>query len=181
MAGPPVTTVGHGTLGADEFATLLREAHIEGILDVRRFPGSRRHPHFARDEVAQWLPERGIAYRWVEELGGRRSVQAESKNVGLRNAAFQGYADHMATAEFAHGVAALLDEAEARPTAVMCAESVWWRCHRRLLSDHLVLVAEQATEHLFHDGRRQAHPPTPEARRDGDHVTYDVGIDRSML
>lgn len=167
-----VRTVGHGTLAADDFASLVKAAGVEMVVDVRRFPGSRRHPHFGRDEMEHWLPESSIGYRWLPSLGGRRSPAPESVHVGLRNPQFRAYADHMESEEFAAGVAELLALAASASAAVMCAESVWWRCHRRLLADHLVLVESQAVEHLFHDGRLQSHPPTPGARVDGHRVLY---------
>ena len=143
---------------------------------MRRYPGSRRHPQFSAEAMGTWLPEHDVAYRHLESLGGRRSLTDESANIGLRNEQFRAYADHMATAEFAAGVGELLDIATAESAAVLCSESVWWRCHRRLLADHLVLVHDVVVEHLFHDGRLTRHDPTPEARRHGDHVVYDVGI-----
>ncbi len=123
--------------------------------------------------MARWLPEGGIAYEWMPSLGGRRRPDADSPNTGLRNAQFRAYADHMATDEFAAGVADLLDLAARTSTAVMCSESVWWRCHRRLVADHLVLVERTPVEHVFHDGRTSAHPVTPEARRVGGVVRYE--------
>ena len=148
-------------------------AGVAAVVDVRRFPGSRRHPHFARDEMAAWLPARGVDYRWLPSLGGRRRPAAGSPNVALRNEQFRGYADHMPSAEFAAGVDELLDLAAAQDVAVMCAESLWWHCHRRLLADHLVLVAHVPVEHLFHDGRLVRHEPAAEARPAGGHVVYD--------
>ena len=176
-----ITTVGHGTLAAGDFARLMDHAGPEVLVDVRRYPGSRRHPHFAADEMAAWLPESGLGYRWLPSLGGRRTPAAGSANLGLRNKQFRAYADHMASEEFAGGVAELVALAQDQPVAILCAESVWWRCHRRLLADHLVLVAEVSVEHLFHDGRLAEHPPTAEARRAGDHLVYDVGVDRPLL
>jgi len=170
-----ICTLGHGTLDADDFATLVELAGIAEIVDVRRYPGSRRFPHFASDAMSAWLGDRGIAYRHVPALGGRRKVVADSLNMGLRNEQFRAYADHMESREFAGGVEELLDRAGGHPVAVMCSESVWWRCHRRLLADHLVLLDGQPVEHLFHDGRLQVHPPTPEARVDGHRLVYDVG------
>lgn len=169
-----VRTLGHGTLAAGAFFDLIRGAGIEIILDVRRFPGSRRHPQFARDEMATWLPGHGVEYGWLPSLGGRRKPSPESPNTALRNRQFRAYADHMASEEFAGGVAEVFALATARPVAIMCAESLWWRCHRRLLADHLTLVGEVPVEHLFHDGRLVAHDPTPGARRLGDCVAYDA-------
>jgi uncharacterized protein (DUF488 family) len=166
-----ITTVGHGTLDATAFSTLLRAADVDEVADVRRFPGSRRHPHFGTDAMTAWLPDAGIDYRWLSALGGRRRPSATSPNVGLRNPQFRAYADHMATAEFADGVSELLAGPERR-RAVLCSESVWWRCHRRLLADHLVLVMGVAVEHLFHDGRRVPHPVTEGAVVEAGVVTY---------
>lgn len=167
-----MVTIGHGTLGEDAFAGLVTGAGIETVLDVRRFPGSRRHPHVAKDRIAVWLPERGVAYRWLPALGGRRRPTPDSPNTGLRDEAFRGYADHMATAAFREGVGALLEEARARRVATMCAESLWWRCHRRLIADHLVLVEGVAVEHVLPDGRVTPHRPTPEAVVQGTKVVY---------
>lgn len=176
-----IRTLGHGTLPADEFARTVSDAGVEVVVDVRRYPGSRRYPHFAGHEMATWLPGHGLGYRGLPALGGRRTTVPGSPNVGLRNEQFRAYADHMASAEFADGVADLTALAADRPVAVMCAESVWWRCHRRLLADHLLLVAEVAVAHLFHDGRLVEHTPTPEARRAGTRVVYDLGVGRPLL
>jgi uncharacterized protein (DUF488 family) len=176
-----VRTVGHGTLDADAFGDLVRAAGIEVVVDVRRFPGSRRYPQFGSDAMRTWLGERDVGYEWLESLGGRRQTTTTSPNVALRNAQFRGYADHMASAGFRDAVAELLAIGASRPATVMCAESVWWRCHRRLLADHLVLVEDVAVEHLFHDGRLVAHVPTPEARREEDHVVYDLASQPSLL
>lgn len=176
-----IRTVGHGTLGADELVELLRGAGIEAIADVRRYPGSRRHPHVAREAMEGWLPGAGIAYRWIPALGGRRKPDPASRHVGLRNEQFRAYADHMASDEFAGGLDELDELARERSVAVMCSESVWWRCHRRLLADHLVLVEGTGVEHLFHDGRLAPHPPTPEARVDDGLVVYDVGSQPTLL
>lgn len=172
-------TVGHGTASAEEFADLLTGAGITELVDVRRFPGSRRHPQFGSDAMAAWLPEANIGYRHIESLGGRRRLAADSVNIGLRNEQFRAYGDYMATDEFLDGVAELVRIDGS--VAVMCAESVWWRCHRRLLADHLVLVAGVDVEHLFHDRRLTTHQPTSEARAVEGHVVYDVGVDRELL
>ncbi len=167
-----VRTIGHGTAPEDVFRARLRNAGLEVLCDVRRYPGSRRNPQFDRDEMAHWLASDGIRYEWLAGLGGRRKGVPDSPNVALRNAQFRAYADHMATAEFRDSVAELLAIA-AEPAAVMCSESVWWRCHRRLLADHLVLVEGVDVAHLFPDGRSVAHPVTPGARRVDDTVRYD--------
>ena len=168
-------TFGHGTLDAERFATLLRDAGVELVADVRAFPGSRRHPHFGRDAMAGWLPDAGLAYQWIQALGGRRRPVPGSAHVALRNESFRAYADHMETPLFASGVAELIDVAGGTPTAVLCSESLWWRCHRRLLADHLALVDDVEVVHLLHDGRQTPHAPTDGVRRDGRRLVYDAG------
>jgi uncharacterized protein (DUF488 family) len=170
-----IHTVGHGTLPADELTTLAHGIGLEAIVDVRSYPGSRHNPQYGGEALESWLPEGGIAYSWQRELGGRRPARPDSRHTALRNDAFRGYADHMESEEFAAGVDRLLAESGHRRTAVMCSESVWWRCHRRLLADHLVLVRDVGVVHLMHDGRQTPHPVTDGARRDGDTVVYDVG------
>lgn len=164
--------MGHGTLGAAHLIELLHSAGIEALVDIRRYPGSRLHPHHAGDRLASSLPAERMAYHWLVDLGGRRKPDPRSPNTGLRNPQFRAYADHMRTDEFLHGVRILLEVASERRTAVMCSEAVWWRCHRRLLSDHLELLEEAHVQHLFHDGRLTSHPITPVAARDGNGVMY---------
>jgi uncharacterized protein (DUF488 family) len=175
-----IHTVGHGTLPADDFAQLVVGAGLEHVVDIRSYPGSRHNPQFAREAMEAWLPERGLAYTWRRALGGRRRTRPDSRNVALRNDAFRGYADHMETDEFHVGVEELLDDGPVDRTVVMCSESVWWRCHRRLLADHLVLVRELDVVHLMHDGRHTPHRITDGARREGDDVIYDVGTTSAL-
>ena len=175
-----VHTVGHGTLAADALVSLLDDVHIDVVVDVRSFPGSRRNPQFARETMETWLPAAGIHYRWIPELGGRRRTVSGSEHVALRNDAFRAYADHMETPTFAEGVEQLLSVATTESTAVMCSESVWWRCHRRLLADHLVLLRDLDVVHVLHDGRRVPHPPTDGVRVAGDRLVYDVGSTLSL-
>jgi uncharacterized protein (DUF488 family) len=118
----------------------LRAHEIAIVADVRRFPASRRHPHFSREALTERLAAESIAYHWMPALGGRRPPRKDSVNTGWRVAAFRGYADYMETTEFADALAQLLDIAYARPTAVMCAEALWWQCHRRLISDALLAL-----------------------------------------
>jgi uncharacterized protein (DUF488 family) len=167
-------TVGHGTLSAATFSGLVRGAGVDVVVDIRRFAGSRRHPHFGSEAMAEWLDADGTDYRWLPALGGRRRPSPASANTGLRNPQFRAYADHMSSGEFAAAVADLLHLQAGRVAAVMCSESVWWRCHRRLLADHLVLIEELFVEHLFHDGRLVPHPVTPEARPGAGRVAYGV-------
>lgn len=152
-------TVGHGTSTAQELADRLTGAGVELLVDVRRFPGSRRHPHLSREALEQSLP---VDYRWEERLGGRRPLPPDSPDVAMRNASFRGYAAWMRTDDFRSALAEVL--AEPRLSAVMCSESVWWRCHRRLVAD--VVLAEHAVPvlHLMHDGRLTPHSVSEGAR-----------------
>jgi uncharacterized protein (DUF488 family) len=179
VADVELLTVGHGTLTADELGRLLVDNGVEQPVDVRSYPGSRRNPQFGREAMETWVPGAGIGYRWERRLGGRRRARPDSLNVALRNEAFRGYADHMAGEAFRAGLDAVLAEAAERRTAVMCSETVWWRCHRRLLSDAAVLVRGAEVRHLMHDGRLVAHPVTEGARLDRGRgcVVYDVGGD----
>jgi uncharacterized protein (DUF488 family) len=148
-----IYTIGHSTRTAEEMLSMLREAGVELLVDVRAYPTSRRHPQFNRDALASWLPAAGIAYAHMPDLGGRRSPVPGSPNGGWRDRAFQGYADHMGSPAFQRALAELEAAAAASATTIMCAEAVWWRCHRRLIADALV-VREWRAEHLgIGDGR----------------------------
>jgi uncharacterized protein (DUF488 family) len=175
LSAPALLTVGHGTADQDELTQLFRTAGIEAIVDVRRFPGSRRHPHVARDRLERWLPDAGIDYRWEERLGGRRRGVDGSPHTGLRNASFQAYADHLASEGFRAAVDELLAETTERRTAVMCSESLWWRCHRRLIADHVALLTDVEVRHLLHDGRLAEHVPTDVVRVEDGRLVYDGG------
>jgi uncharacterized protein (DUF488 family) len=166
-----VTTVGHSTHEPERFVELLRGAKVEAIADVRRFPGSRRLPWFAAEEMQRWLPEAGIAYAHLPELGGRRKPVPGSPNGGWEVRQFQGYADHMGSSEFQAGLDRLLSLARDRSVAAMCAEGLWWRCHRRLLDD-VLLVRGHGVAHLAPDGRAHPHELTPFAAVSGERVTY---------
>lgn len=168
-------TVGHGTLEAGDLVRLVQQAGVESLVDVRRHPGSARNPQFGRDPLQRSLEDAGIAYRWDERLGGRRRGVEGSPNTALRNVSFRAYADHMATDEFAGALDELLAEAATRTTAVMCSESVWWRCHRRLIADVVALTRDVEVQHLMHDGRLRPHIPTDGVRPDGEWVVYDAG------
>lgn len=167
-------TIGHGTLAADAFISLLDGANVVRVVDVRSFPGSRRNPQFGREQMQRWVPDAGIGYVWVPELGGRRRPMAGSKHVALRNAAFRAYADYMESDSFRDGVDQLLALATSEPSAVMCSESLWWRCHRRLLADHLVLVHSVEVTHVMHDGRLTRHALTGGVRRVDEMLVYDI-------
>jgi uncharacterized protein (DUF488 family) len=168
-----VLTVGHGTLSEDAFTALVCGADVAGVVDIRSFPGSRHNPQFGTAEMSQWLPDAGVSYSWMRDLGGRRKPVPGSKHVALRNASFQAYADYMETEPFVAAVDELVALGDGR--AVMCSESVWWRCHRRLLADHLVLLRHVEVRHLMHDGRVTPHVPTDGVRSAGDRLVYDIG------
>jgi uncharacterized protein (DUF488 family) len=173
-----VLTVGHGTLGTSELAALLTRAAVDVVVDVRRFPGSRRQPHLARERLAADLPAAGVGYRWEEPLGGRRAVPPDSPDVALRNAAFRGYAAHMRTPGFAVAVTRLVELAGEGTVVIMCSESVWWRCHRRLVADFIALTQETEVQHLMPGGQVTPHPPTDGVRvRPDGLLVYDAGAD----
>jgi uncharacterized protein (DUF488 family) len=165
----PVYSIGHSTRTADELVSLLRENGIATLADIRRFPGSRRHPHFSSENLARTLAAAGIAYVHLEALGGHRKTTAKSPNTAWRNDSFRGYADHMATAEFQAGVDRL--EALDAPVAYMCAEAVPWRCHRNLLSDELVRRGRQV-QHILGPGSSKEHVINPAAREVGGVLVY---------
>lgn len=153
----------------------LLDAHgIAGIADVRRFPASRRHPHFAREALAVSLAEGGRRYDWMPALGGRRPMRPASPHVGWREPGFRGYADHMETSEFRDGLAELLARAGERLTALLCAEAVPWRCHRQVLADAL-LVRGVDVVHVLDVASTRPHRLTAFARVDGERIVYDGG------
>jgi uncharacterized protein (DUF488 family) len=158
-----VWTIGHSTRSADEFISLLKSQEINRLADIRTIPQSRRYPHFGRDALAARLSGEGIQYRHFKDLGGLRKPRAQSANTAWKNQAFRGYADHMQTPEFSAAVGQLLDFADSGRLAVMCAEAVWWKCHRMLLSD--ALVAKQIdVQHILGAASPQPHRLTPFAR-----------------
>jgi uncharacterized protein (DUF488 family) len=164
-------TVGHGALRRAELAELLTGARVEHVVDVRRFPGSRANPDVARDALATWLPAAGIAYTWEARLGGRRHLRTEDDAAApdqwWRVAAFRAYAGYTRTPEFAAGLEAVL-AGEDVVTALMCSESVWWRCHRRIIADVLVAGRGRTVAHLMPGGRLSEHVPSAGARRTAD-------------
>jgi hypothetical protein len=165
-------TIGHSTRTPDELLALLGDAGVRLIADVRAFPGSRRHPQFNRSELARWLPRAGIRYVHMAGLGGRRDPVPGSPNGGWEERGFRGYADYMGSPEFRAALADLEAAATQSPSAVMCAERVWWRCHRRLIADALVVRGWQV-EHLGIGATRTRHELTPFARVGADGaITY---------
>ena len=159
-----IWTIGHSTREIDKFISALEANGIKLIADVRLLPGSKRYPQFNRESLAKSLSEHGIGYEHFPELGGRRKPKPDSRNTAWRNEAFRGYADHMETEGFREGVNRLVDLAnKVGPTALMCAEAVWWRCHRALISDFLKARGIELT-HILDVKKTEPHPFTSAAR-----------------
>ncbi len=169
-------TYGHGTESAERTVATLAGAGVASLVDIRTAPGSRRNPQFARTAMEDWLPEAGIAYRWEKRLGGFRRPSAGNPDVAWRESMFRGYAEYMRSADFRAAVDGVLAEAGERQVAVMCSESVWWRCHRRLVADFVSVARGIEVRHLMHDGRVEPHRPSPGLRlRDDGLLVYDAG------
>jgi uncharacterized protein (DUF488 family) len=167
-----IWTIGHSTRSIDEFIAALQANGIKLVVDVRLLPGSKRHPHFNKEALADSLGKAQIRYEHFPELGGRRKPKPDSQNTTWRNEAFRGYADHMETVEFQNGIQRLLRFAqEVGPTAIMCAEAVWWRCHRALISDFLKVHGVDVV-HVLDDKKTQPHPFTSAARIIDGELTY---------
>jgi uncharacterized protein (DUF488 family) len=164
-----IFSIGHSTRPFDELVALLKEHGIERLADIRRYPGSRRYPHFSREALQQSLPEQGIEYIHMPELGGRRKPKPDSPNGGWRNDQFRAYADYMATDEFRQAIDRLVESA--KRTAYMCAEAVPWRCHRNLVSDELVRRGIDV-RHIIGPGAAQPHELNPMARVEDGHLVY---------
>lgn len=158
-----IWTIGHSTRPLDGFLELLAAHQIEAVADVRRYPGSRRWPHFAREALAAALESRGLLYTWLPELGGRRTPRPDSPNTAWRSAAFRGYADYMSTEPFADGLGRLVNLAFGLRTSILCAESLWWRCHRGLIADVLRWLQFEVI-HILGHGVTATHPYTAAAR-----------------
>ena len=158
-----IWTIGHSTRPIETFLAVLAAHGVETLIDVRRFPGSRRLPQFGSDALAAALAEHAIAYRWLPELGGRRTPDPASPNDAWQNDSFRAYADHLATEEFAQGLSSLLMIASGSRTAIMCAELLWWRCHRRLIADVLTSLGYEV-RHIRDEGEAELHVLAPPAR-----------------
>jgi uncharacterized protein (DUF488 family) len=169
-----IWSLGHGARPLEELLAMLRAADIKVLADVRLAPGSRRHPQFGAHALEATLSDIGITYLHLPELGGRREPRTDSPHRALRVAAFRGYADHMSGAEFARGYERLTSVAGGSRTAFMCAETVWWRCHRRLIADRLS-VDGWAVTHLFAPGKTERHVLWDAARTLDGHLVYDAG------
>ena len=157
-----IWTIGHSTRSAEKFGELLLAHEIKVLVDVRSFPGSRRYPQFNREDLAASLASLGIEYRHDRRLGGRRTPRADSINTAWKNASFRAYADHMESEEFRRGVEELLEVAANERTTVMCAEAVWWRCHRSLIADYLKAEGHTVL-HIIDQNKTEEHPFTSAA------------------
>jgi uncharacterized protein (DUF488 family) len=175
-----IWTIGHSTRPIDDFISLLDQNGIKLLADVRTLPGSKRYPHFNKEALAESLSARGIRYEHLPELGGRRKTKRDSRNTAWRNASFRGYADYMETKQFHKGVERLLALArEAGPTAIMCAEAVWWRCHRSLISDYLKASSVEVL-HILDANKVEPHPFTSAARIIDGRLSYASEGDRLL-
>ncbi|HUL19492.1 MAG TPA: DUF488 domain-containing protein [Steroidobacteraceae bacterium] len=166
-----IWTIGHSTRAIEEFLGLLSEVRIETITDVRSFPGSRKYPQYGGAALATTLAGHGIGYDWLPALGGRRRVSPDSPNTAWRNAAFRGYADYMSSPEFAQGLGQLIQLASQARTAMMCAEAVWWRCHRSMIADTLCVRGIEVV-HILDAKHHVVHPMTSPARVVGGVLSY---------
>jgi uncharacterized protein (DUF488 family) len=170
--GISIWTIGHSTRSADEFVRILLAHEIGALVDVRSFPGSRRYPHFNKPELFSTLQHSGIEYSHNPELGGRRRPTPHSKNTAWKNASFRAYADHMETEEFRKGIETLLELSQTKRTAIMCAEALWWRCHRSLISDYLKSNGGEVI-HILDDKKTEEHPYTTAARIVDGQLSYE--------
>ena len=167
-----IWTIGHSTRPIDQLIALLQENDIKVLADVRAFPSSKRYPQFNKDALAESLNAQGIRYEHFSDLGGRRKTKPDSRNTAWRNASFRGYADYMETEQFQKGIERLLDLAEkAGPTAIMCAEAVWWRCHRSLIADYLKARGVEVSN-ILGANKVDPHPYTPAARIVNGELSY---------
>ena len=174
-----IWTVGHSTRSGEEFTQILKAHGIEVLVDVRTYPGSRRYPQFNREALAEQLASEKIRYQHEPRLGGRRTPRADSHNTTWRNAQFRGYADHMETDDFKNGVRQLLELASTKRVAIMCAEAVWWRCHRSLISDYLKAEGHQVI-HILDEKKSEEHPFTSAARLVDGKLSYRGLLDKDV-
>lgn len=173
---PKLWTIGHSTLPIEEFIAILKSFEIQTVVDVRSFPGSRRYPQFNKERLAAELAGANVQYLHSPKLGGRRRAKPDSLNMAWRNEMFRGYADYMETAEFDEGIADLMSASFQR-TSIMCAEAVWWRCHRSLISDHLKAKGIEVT-HIMGTGKSESHPFTTAARIVDGQLSYRGILDK---
>jgi uncharacterized protein (DUF488 family) len=167
-----IWTVGHSTRSAEEFKEILVAHQIEVLVDVRSFPGSRRYPQFNKPELACQLESNGLRYLHLPALGGRRRPAPDSKNTAWKNSSFRAYADHMESKEFRGGIKTLLELAQSKRTTVMCAEALWWRCHRSLIADFLKAKGVEVI-HILDAKKTEIHPYTSAARIVEGRLSYE--------
>ena len=177
---PTLWTIGHSTHSIEDFLGLLAAWEISTLVDVRRFPGSRRHPHFNDTALAQSLATAGLAYQPLPQLGGRRPSRPDSINLGWRNAGFRSYADYMQTKEFWEGLEELMVCGKNQRTVIMCAEAVPWRCHRWLISDALV-VHGWTVVHILSTKKTQLHTVTAFAKQEEGRLMYPAETQQPTL
>ena len=166
-----IYTIGHSTHSVNDFIEMLQSFSIRTLTDIRRFPGSRKYPGFGKEKLAEELEKNGIDYIHLESLGGRRQVKKGSINTSWRNKSFQAYADYMETEAFEKAISELEIIASKQRTAYMCAEAVWWRCHRSMVSDYLKAKGWQVW-HIMAAGKAEEHPYTSSANIVGNRVLY---------
>ena len=167
-----IWTVGHSTRSPEDFNEILLAHDIEVLVDVRSFPSSRRYPHFNKPALSRQLDSSGLLYLHLPALGGRRPPSPDSKNTAWKNSSFRAYADYMETEDFREGVEALLELAQKKRTAVMCAEALWWRCHRSLIADFLKAKSVQVI-HILDARKTESHPYTSAARIVEGRLSYE--------
>ena len=172
-----IWTIGHSTRSLEAFLTLLHKHEIQLLADVRSFPGSRKYPHFSQDTLKSTLQGEGVEYVWMRELGGRRRPRVDSQNIVWRNESFRGYADYMETPEFEEAFLTLMRRAERARIALMCAEAVWWRCHRSMIADRLCAEGVEVV-HILDEQHSKTHPMTGPARIVNGKLTYVQAVRR---
>ena len=172
-----IWTIGHSTRPFTELTDMLQSFRIKVVVDVRSFPGSRKYPHYNKEVLMETFPTNDIRYVHLKKLGGRRKVDAESKNTSWRHPAFRGYADYMETADFKEGIEELEAIASKQRAAYMCSEAVWWRCHRSMISDYLKAHGWKVM-HIMGINKEEEHPYTGPAQIVGGELTYHVKEDQ---
>ena len=166
-----IYSIGHSTHSIEKFTSMLKSFEIEVLVDVRSLPGSRKFPQYNQENLELSLQQNEIKYIYLKSLGGRRKVKKDSKNTKWRNVSFQAYADYMETAEFQKGLEELKTIAQEKITVYMCAEAVWWRCHRSMISD-VLKAKDWNVLHIMAIGKANEHPYTSPARVEGEMVYY---------
>lgn len=166
-----IWTIGHSTHPIEKFIAMLQSHGIATLADVRRFPASRRHPQYNAAQLQRELAAYGMEYQPFPELGGRRPARVDSHNTAWRNDSFRGYADYMETSEFQQTADRLMKTAAGRPTAIMCAESLWWRCHRGLIADYLKIRGIEVL-HILDESKAEPHPYTSAATVEDGSLSY---------